>query len=96
MTLMESPAIIIGILLYRVYGEKKATATGDMPDRFDWQELLRESCLNGSVFLIFGSLIIGWITGTEGMAQVSVFVQDIFIGVLCLFLLDMGLVAARR
>ena len=91
MALMESPAIIIGILLYRLYSEQK----GDQ-ERIDWAELLRESCLNGSVFLIIGSLIIGWITGTQGMAQVSVFVEEIFIGILCLFLLDMGIVAASR
>jgi hypothetical protein len=91
MALMESPAIIIGILLYRLYS---ANAGGTRS--INWRELLHESCLNGSVFLIMGSLVIGWISGTEGMAQVSVFVEEIFIGVLCLFLLDMGIIAARR
>jgi hypothetical protein len=88
MALMESPAIIIGILLYQMAGR------GAGP--IQWRELLRESCLNGSVFLIVGSLVIGWLTGTRGMAQVAPFVEDLFVGVLCLFLLDMGLVAARR
>jgi hypothetical protein len=88
MALMESPAIIIGILLYRM-----AVSDGGA---VQWRELLRESCLNGSVFLIVGSLIIGWITGPRGMAQVSPLVSGLFVGVLCLFLLDMGLVAAHR
>ena len=88
MALMESPAIIIGILLYRM-----ADRAGG-PIR--WRELLHESCLNGSVFLIVGSLLIGWVTGTRGMEQISPFVSDLFVGVLCLFLLDMGIVAARR
>ena len=92
MALMESPAIIVGILLYRLY-------SGDTNNRdgaTDWRELLREACLNGSVFLIIGSLLIGWFTGPAGMAQIGPFVSELFIGVLCLFLLDMGIVAARR
>ncbi|MEE4283149.1 MAG: sodium-dependent bicarbonate transport family permease, partial [Pseudomonadales bacterium] len=48
------------------------------------------------VFLIMGSLIIGWIAGPVGKAQISPLVNDLFIGVLCLFLLDMGIVAMRR
>ena len=41
-------------------------------------------------------MFIGWISGSQGMRQVSPVVQDMFVGVLCLFLLDMGIVAARR
>jgi hypothetical protein len=92
MALMESPAIIVGLLLYRKYAVKEA----DSDDSFSWGQLLREACLNGSIFLIVGSLIIGWITGPAGMTQISSFIQDLFLGVLCLFLLDMGIVAARR
>ena len=92
MALMESPAIIVGILLYRVYTDPNSAAAAAV----NWRELLRESFLNGSVFLIFGSLLIGWFTGERGMLQVQVLVKDLFIGLLCLFLLDMGIVAARR
>lgn len=91
MALMESPAIIVGILLFRMYRGQEFAGSG-----FQWKELFRESCLNGSVFLIVGSLIIGWVTGDRGMDQVSPLVKDLFVGVLCLFLLDMGIVAARR
>lgn len=91
MALMESPAIIIGILLYRLFATDQQQRR-----RLDWRQLLHESCLNGSVFLILGSLTIGWLTGAQGMEQINVFVEEIFIGVLCLFLLDMGIVAARR
>jgi hypothetical protein len=113
MALMESPAIIVGILLYRLKTQTQtrtalaATAAGAAapsvptnaygePDGISWRELLRESCLNGSVFLIVGSMIIGALTGSRGMAQVHSFVGELFIGMLCLFLLDMGIVAARR
>jgi uncharacterized protein len=94
MALMESPAIVIGILLYRRYRSAEAV---DAPlEATGWSALLRESCLNGSVFLILGSMLIGWVTGPRGMGQVELLVQDLFIGLLCLFLLDMGIVAARR
>jgi len=79
MALMESPAIIIGILLYRLYGERPAGGE-DRDSGINWRELAHESCLNGSVFLIVGSMLIGWITGSRGMTA----------------LLDMGIVAARR
>jgi hypothetical protein len=92
MAIMESPAIIIGILLYRL----SLTRDGSERVAIDWRELGREACLNGSVLLIVGSLVIGWISGPQGSSQISAFTKDIFIGMLCLFLLDMGIVAARR
>ena len=93
MALMESPAIIIGLLLYRLHNRKAAQGE---PQLLEGRELLRESFLNGSVFLIIGSLLIGWLTGSEGKSQIGAFVEEPFIGVLCLFLLDMGIVAMRR
>lgn len=92
MALMESPAIIMGVLLYSRYA---GNATGSA-STFSWKQLLNESMFNGSVLLILGSMLIGWITGSEGMAQVQPLVKDLFLGLLCLFLLDMGIVAARR
>jgi len=91
MALMESPAIIVGILLYTRYRQDAGARRA-----IDWSGLLQESCLNGSVLLILGSMAIGWITGPAGMEQVAPVVVDLFLGVLCLFLLDMGIVAARR
>jgi hypothetical protein len=92
MALMESPAIILGLLLYSQYREQNSGAE----KLHSWGELLHESCLNSSVFLILGSMVIGWITGPAGMEQLSPVIKDLFLGVLCLFLLDMGIVAARR
>jgi hypothetical protein len=90
MALMESPAIVIGLLLYRLQ-----TASGN-GQRVDLGGLLHESFLNGSVFLIVGSLAVGWIAGPTGSAQLAPFAKELFVGVLCLFLLDMGIVAMRR
>lgn len=87
MALMESPAIIVGVILARRYQPAGA---------IDWGELVREAFCNGSVFILIGSLVIGVITGANGEAALAPFTTGIFKGVLCLFLLDMGLVSARR
>jgi hypothetical protein len=92
MALMESPAIIVGIVLFNHFGRPAGGAS--MP--LSWPHLLRESITNGSVFLILGSMLIGWVTGTEGMQKMQSLVKDLFLGLLCLFLLDMGIVAAQR
>lgn len=84
---MESPAIIAALLL------AKNDAKPDEPGRTDG--LMREVLLNGSIVVLTGAFVIGWITGPEGFAQVDAFIVDPFKGVLCLFLLDMGLIAGR-
>ena len=96
MAIMESPAIIIGILLYRLHSRAPGSQTDSNSNGFNWRELVREACLNGSVFLIIGSMIIGFIAGPRGVAQLHPFVSELFTGLLCLFLLDMGIVATRR
>jgi uncharacterized protein len=90
LALMESPAIIVGLLLIKVFDDNKQDG------EFSWPEVLREAFLNSSVFLLVGSLIIGALTGQKGWKLEEPFTQGIFYGVLTFFLLDMGLVAARR
>lgn len=92
LALMESPAIIVGIVLVRLFSRNQENAKGE----FSWGEVLREAFLNGSVFLLIGSVIIGTLTGEKGWEKLHPFTQDIFYGVLAFFLLDMGMVAARR
>ncbi|MBW4508028.1 MAG: sodium-dependent bicarbonate transport family permease [Scytonematopsis contorta HA4267-MV1] len=92
LALMESPAIIVGIVLVRMF----AKSNGDGDKDFSWGEVLREAFLNGSVFLLIGSVIIGILTGEKGWEKLQPFTQGIFYGVLSFFLLDMGMVAARR
>lgn len=106
LALMESPAIIIGVFLYRFFSMKAATqnqtngvlsSVGNQHSDFSWQELFKDAVFNGSVFLILGSLVIGLISGGgPGEKALEPFLKDLFRGVLCFFLLDMGLVAARR
>lgn len=90
LALMESPAIIVGLLLVKIFAIDKED--GD----FSWSEVLQEAFLNSSVFLLVGSLIIGAASGEKGWKVEEPFTQGIFYGVLTFFLLDMGLVAAGR
>ncbi|WP_230530544.1 sodium-dependent bicarbonate transport family permease [Microvirga roseola] len=85
---METPAILSALLLARS-GQKAK------PGREGLGPLLHEVGLNGSVVMLVGSFLIGWATGAKGLATIAPFIVDPFRGVLCLFLLDMGLVAGR-
>jgi hypothetical protein len=83
---MEAPAIISALWLVTRGGQGKAEMDADL-----WREIL----LNGSIVLLVGSFLIGFVTGNPGMARIESFIVSPFQGVLCLFLLDMGLVAGR-
>ena len=83
---METPAIVSGLWL----AHRSAVA-----ERGGNGALWREVGLNGSIVMLVGAFAIGWASGQEGLAAVSPFIVDPFQGVLCLFLLDMGLVAGR-
>lgn len=96
LALMESPAIIVGIVLVRVFAKTPKSEIEGEEEKFSWSEVFREAFLNGSVFLLVGSLIVGILTGEKGWEKLHPFTQDIFYGMLSFFLLDMGMVAARR
>jgi hypothetical protein len=91
LAVMEAPAILTGLLL--AGGGSKADGGGAA--RFD-AALVRHILLHGSVVLLLGSFMVGWISGPAGLADLSpVFVAP-FKGVLCVFMLDMGLLVAQR
>ncbi len=89
LALMESPAIIVGLILVNLFTTSESR-------EFAWSEVLQEAFLNSSVFLLVGSLLIGVLTGEHGWKVLEPFTQSMFYGVLTFFLLDMGLVAAKR
>jgi uncharacterized protein len=89
MALMESPAIMIGVLLARL---NQPSSNGPT----NWSAVGRDAFLNGSVFLLMGSLVVGLLTGQAGRVSMAPFTEGLFTGVLALFLLDMGIIAARR
>lgn len=83
---MEAPAILSALwLMSRSGGSGGAMDAG----------LMREILLNGSIVLLVGAFFIGIATGKEGLEEIDSFIVAPFKGVLCLFLLDMGLVAGR-
>jgi uncharacterized protein len=99
LALMESPAIVVGLILVRVFGQKKEIISEDetASSESGWGAVLHEAFLNGSVLLLIGSVVVGVASGKEGWGKLHLFVEkDIFYGALMFFLLDMGLVAARR
>jgi hypothetical protein len=84
---METPAIFAALLIARRMKERaNSTTDGDF---------LREVAFNGSIVILIGAFGIGVITGQRGMTMLKPFIIDAFPGFLCLFLLDMGLVAGR-
>ncbi|EGF91410.1 hypothetical protein ABI_28260 [Asticcacaulis biprosthecium C19] len=82
---MEAPAIISGLMLAR---------DQERPHKFS--HLLAETATNGAVLLLIGALVIGTVVGSAKMTSVSAFFIDPFQGILCLFLLDMGLTVSRN
>jgi hypothetical protein len=88
--LMETPAIVTGLLLA---GRTAGQAPRGARSR---EALLREVLVHGSVVLLLGAFGIGWATGASGDEALAPLVRAPFKGLLCLFLLDMGLLVARR
>jgi len=89
MALMESPAIIVGVILIMKF-EKEDT------NRVDIKSVIQHSFTNGSVLMILGSLLIGLIADTKQAEGIKPFTTDIFKGFLAIFLLEMGMVTAKR
>ena len=92
LALMETPAIVTGLLLARQFGGAKSDRAAPIMSK----EVAREVFLSGGVVLLVGSFAIGWITGEEGMAVMAPAVVDPFKAILAVFLLDMGLLVGRR
>jgi uncharacterized protein len=89
MALMESPAIIIGLLLVSIYNKEESNTIKK------WT-VLKHSLTNGSVLLIIGSLIIGYVANAKQAEGIKPFTNDLFKGFLAIFLLDMGITSGRK
>lgn len=92
MALMEAPAILTGLFLAKGKAEDKKLRLNTLFS----PKLLHEVFFGGTILLLLGSFIIGWITGERGMESMSGFVKVPFIGILCFFLLEMGVLTGRR
>tara|TARA_B100000029_G_C17596346_1_gene964295 strand:+ start:54 stop:1028 length:975 start_codon:yes stop_codon:yes gene_type:complete len=83
---MEFPAIISGLWLAKQFARSNTS---------NKEGLFRHVFSNGSIVVLLGAFIIGWISGERGLSDIAPFIIDPFNGVLCIFLLDMGIVAGR-
>lgn len=92
LAVMESPAILVGVILGKLATSKEAEATPGASLR----TAAHEALFGRSIFLLVGALVAGALSGEAGMKKVEAFFVAPFQGVLALFLLEMGLVAGRR
>ena len=105
LAVMESPAIIVGLLLAAMARKqvlsrsdqgKNSVADSNEDGESGFGHLLHEAFTNGSVVVLIGSMVIGAISQPSGIEKLKPFIDEIFMGVLCLFLFEMGMEAARR
>ena len=87
LALMETPAILTALVLLNGAGRGE-------PGRR--RAILREVFVGAATVMLLGSFLVGAISGETGMARLDLFVGPLFQGALCFFLLDIGLIAARR
>lgn len=89
MALMEFPAIVVGVSLIRRFGGSDEPSSGI-------RSIVSHALSNGSVLMIMGSLLIGIVADSKQAEGIKPFTTDIFKGFLAIFLLEMGMVTARR
>jgi hypothetical protein len=99
MALMESPAIVLAVVLAN-HARQKASLAGDPTacgaTNAPLGRILHEALTDGAQLLLLGAMLIGVLTGESGQAAMKPFSVDLFKGMLAFFLLDMGLLAARN
>jgi uncharacterized protein len=95
LAVMESPAILVGVVLGRLAGAPAAGGASGAADS-SLRAVVHEALCGRSVLLLVGALVVGALCGPAGMAKVEPFFVTPFQGVLALFLLEMGTVAGRR
>lgn len=94
MALMESPAIVMAVLLANLARRQEGSTTAaELPGL---RKVLHESFTDGAQLLLLGAMAVGLITGDAGKQAMQPFSGDLFKGMLAFFLLDMGLLAARN
>ena len=89
MALMEFPAIIMGFILIKKFEKNH-------DNDVSFSNIIRHAISNGSVLMIMGSLLIGIISDSRQAEGIKPFTNDIFKGFLAIFLLEMGMITAKR
>ena len=105
LVIMEAPAVIMAVALAAMVraraakdgaGAAVAANVGKNNGSFSLKNILHESFTDGAILLLMGSLLIGFIVGADGYKVMKPFTGDLFKGLLAFFLLEMGILVARR
>ncbi|OEF97574.1 hypothetical protein BHF68_04125 [Desulfuribacillus alkaliarsenatis] len=106
--IMEIPAIIVALVLASlakgrsfkkastVNSETGADKLDALSEKKSLPQVTKQVVLSKSVILLLGAMIVGYITGPSGMVQVEFFYKELFMGMLSLFMLEMGIVAGSK
>jgi hypothetical protein len=96
MALMESPAIILAIVLANKARASRSSDPAVQQEATSISKILHESFTDGAQLLLLGSMMVALVSGDDGQKLMAPFSIDLFKGMLAFFLLDMGLMAARN
>jgi len=109
MALMESPAIILAVLMASSIRQQNlapstvvmnsgvaSLSLGSHQQAVSMRKILHESFTDGAQLLLLGAMVIGMLTGESGQTAMQPFSGDLFKGMLAFFLLDMGLLTSRN
>ncbi|WP_305600434.1 sodium-dependent bicarbonate transport family permease [Methylotenera sp.] len=94
LAIMESPAILVGLIMASYLRGKHLNNSGAVPS--NKSELIKEAFTNGSIVLLIGGLLIGDIATEKSIKTILPFFDHLFMGVLCVFLLSMGMEAGKK
>ena len=94
LAIMETPAILIGLLM--VFSIRSKTTTEEFMDKQGMKGIVREAFTNGSILLLLGGMLIGYSGTDKSMVNIQPFFDQLFYGVLCIFLLAMGMEAGKK
>jgi hypothetical protein len=86
LAVMEIPGIVVGLLL----AGRAANRT------LSWRASLHEILVGKSILLLVGGLVLGVLTGASGYERIEPFFGALFVGILTLFLVELGTLAGRR
>jgi hypothetical protein len=92
LAVMEFPAILAGLIL----AKKSQRLDSEIKTKMLSSKVLKEVFLNGSIVLLVGGMIVGMTSNPDALAKVKPYLVDPFYGILCLFLLELGLLASKK
>ncbi|GAE34524.1 sodium-dependent bicarbonate transport family permease [Halalkalibacter akibai] len=93
LVIMEGPAIILAIILYKLHLQKQGKEINN--PNASIQHVIKEAFFGKSIFLLLGGIFIGFVAHADGLLLIKPLFGDLFYGILCIFLLHMGMIATQ-